>query len=226
MTASGLAELAASEKILYTPRKISYVLPMSTICPSRDECLRLMTAHGMLPHIRAHSCRVRDVALAVGSHLVAAGVALHLPLLEAGALLHDIAKTASLANGGEHARLGAQWLTALGYPAVAEIIREHVWLSRHPAEPGPLREVDIVNYADKRVRHDQVVSLAERFVDLRRRYGRTPEILARISRNEARSLVLEQKIFSYLQITPTDLVVMIPCGGGDAENSTGPVERR
>ncbi len=199
---------------------------MSEFCPSRDECLRLMTVHGMLPHIRAHSCRVRDVALAVGSHLVAAGVALYLPLLEAGALLHDIAKTASLGNGGEHARLGAQWLTDLGYPAVAEIIREHVWLSRHPAEAWPLREVEVVNYADKRVLHDQIVTLPDRFVDLRRRYGRTPEIVARISRNEERSLVLEQKIFSYLQITPADLMVMISCGGGDEENSAGLVKRR
>ncbi|MGQ9920031.1 MAG: HDIG domain-containing metalloprotein [Desulfobacca sp.] len=185
-----------------------------------------MTVHGMLPQIRAHSYRVRDVALAVGAHLVAAGVELHLPLVEAGALLHDIAKTASLVNGGEHAHLGAQWLMALGYPAVAEIIREHVWLSRHPAAPGPLREVEIVNYADKRVRHDQIVSLPERFADLRRRYGRTPEMLARISRNEERSLVLEKKIFSHLQRTPTDLVVMIASGGGDAENSAGPLEWR
>ena len=99
-------------------------------------------------------------------------------MLEAGALLHDIAKTATLHNGGEHARLGAEWLIDLGYPAVAEIVREHVWLSRNPAEPWPLREVEIVNYADKRVLHDLVVTLAQRFDDLRSRYGRTPEIMA------------------------------------------------
>ncbi len=199
---------------------------MSKPCPTRAQCLDLMTACGMLPNIRAHSWRVRDVALLLGNHLAAAGVELHLPLLEAGALLHDIAKTACLANGGEHARLGAQWLQDRGYPAVAEIIREHVWLSRHPAASGPLREVEIINYADKRVLHDQVVSLTARFVDLRRRYGRTPEILARLSRNEERSRILEQKIFSHLPITPADLMILLNNGGEDEKDPIGLAERR
>lgn len=199
---------------------------MTKFCPTPDECLHLMTAHGMLPNIRRHSYRVRDVALTIGKHLLAAGMDLDLPLLEAGALLHDIAKTASIANGGEHARLGAQWLLDLGYPAVAEIIREHVWLSRHPAERGPLREVEVVNYADKRVQHDTIVSLEERFADLRRRYGRTPEILDRISRNEQRSLTLEQKIFSHLSNSPADLAIMLIYGGRDEENTAGFIERR
>jgi uncharacterized protein len=190
------------------------------------ECRRLMAARGMLPNIWAHSLRVRDVALALGARLVAAGVPLHLPLVEAGALLHDIAKTACLANGGQHAQVGAQWLLELGYPAVAEIIREHVWLSRHPAAPWPLREVELVNYADKRVCHDQIVSLPARFADLRRRYGRSADILARLDRNERRSLALEAKIFAYLDLAPPDLETLIPSGGEDAENSAGSVERR
>mgnify|MGYP005841388641 CR=1 FL=1 len=185
-----------------------------------------MTRYQMLPNIRAHSCRVRDVALTVGEHLLAAGVQLHLPLLEAGALLHDIAKTASLANGGEHARLGAQWLVDLGYPAVAAIVQEHIWLSHNPAEPWPLREVEVVNYADKRVLHDRVVSLAQRFDDLRCRYGRTPEIRERLKRNERRSLILEEKIFSHLAITPADLLVINDSGGSDAKITAGLVERR
>ena len=101
---------------------------MSLNYPTLSECLELMTAYRMLPNIQEHSFRVRDVALMVGEHLLSAGVALDLHLLEAGALLHDIAKTATLGNGGEHARLGAEWLIDLGYPKVAEIVREHVWL--------------------------------------------------------------------------------------------------
>jgi uncharacterized protein len=181
---------------------------MSIKYPTVPECLELMAAHRMLSNIQAHSWRVRDVALMVGEPLLAAGVELSLPLIEAGALLHDIAKTATLHNGGEHARLGAEWLTDLGYPAVAEIVREHVWLSRHPAAPGPLRGMDIINYADKRVLHDLVVSMAQRFSDLRIRYGRTPQIVDRITSNEQRSLVLEQKIFSLINLTPDDILAL------------------
>ena len=187
---------------------------MSVKYPNLSECLDLMAAQRMLPNIREHSLRVRDVALMVGDHLLATGAALDLHLLEAGALLHDIAKTATLHNGGEHARLGAQWLLDLGYPAVAEIIRQHVWLSRDPAEPLPIREVEIVNYADKRVLHNLVVTLNQRFVDLRRRYGRTPEIRQRITSNEQRSIILENKIFDGLTISPDDILSINPSPHG------------
>jgi putative nucleotidyltransferase with HDIG domain len=191
------------------------MISQSAKYPTLPECLDLMTTYRMLPNIREHSERVRDVALMVAGHLTAAGVALDLGLIEAGALLHDIAKTATLHNGGEHARLGAQWLIDLGYPAVAEIVREHVWLSRSPSEPGPLREAEMVNYADKRVLHNQVVTLPRRFADLRSRYGRTPEISQRILSNEKRSLILEQKIFARLTISPDDILVLNLSGGGN-----------
>jgi uncharacterized protein len=194
---------------------------MSIKYPNLSECLDLMAAHRMLPNIREHSLRVRDVALVVGDHLLAVGVALDLSLLEAGALLHDIAKTATLHNGGEHARLGAEWLIDLGYPAVAEIVRQHVWLNRDPTEPWPLREVEIVNYADKRVLHNLVVTLNQRFVDLRHRYGRTPEIRQRITSNEQRSIILENKIFDGLTISPDDILSINTSGGENEKNTVG-----
>ncbi len=108
---------------------------------------------------------------------------------------------------------------------MAEIVREHVWLSRSPSEPGPLREVEIVNYADKRVLHDLVVTLPQRFDDLRRRYGRTPEIIQRITSNEERSLILEHKIFVGLTITPDDILIINQSGGGNEKNTAGVTER-
>lgn len=194
---------------------------MSANYPTLSKCLELMTAYRMLPNIQEHSFRVRDVALMLGDRLLTAGVALDLHLLEAGALLHDIAKTATLHNGGEHARLGAEWLIDLGYPAVAEIVREHVWLSRDPAGPWPLREVEIVNYADKRVLHNLVVTLNQRFVDLLSRYGRTPEIRQRIIRNEQRSIILENKIFAGLNIRPDDILALNQSGGENEKNTVG-----
>lgn len=194
---------------------------MSVNYPTLSECLELMQGYQMLPNIREHCFRVRDVALILGDHLLSAGLALDLHLLEAGALLHDIAKTATLGNGGEHARLGAEWLVELGYPAVAEIVREHVWLNHDPAGPWPIREVEIVNYADKRVLHDQVVTLERRFFDLLHRYGRTEEIRQRISSNERRSMVLENKIFAGLNIIPDDILTINRSGGGNEKNPAG-----
>jgi hypothetical protein len=64
----------------------------------------------------------------------------------------------------------------------------------------------VVNYADKRVLHDRVVSLGERFADLMVRYGRTPEARARIAVMELRTQVLEEKLFAPLSLTPPDLL--------------------
>lgn len=174
--------------------------------PSHQQCLELMEAHGMLPNIREHSFRVMEVARFLGEALTEAGFDLHLPLVTAGALLHDLGKTACLETLINHAELGAGILEELGYPQVAQVVREHVHLDGSIMEPRPLGEAEVVNYADKRVLHDEVVTLTARFADLKVRYGRTPEALARIQATEVRSRALEEKLFAPLRLTPLDLL--------------------
>jgi len=164
-----------------------------------------MAAHGMLPNIREHSFRVMQVSELLGRALAAAGFELHLPLISTGALLHDIGKTACLGTTNNHAHLGADILSGLGYPELAQVVREHVRLEEM-ADPRPLREAEVVNYADKRVLHDRVVSLADRFADLQVRYGRTPEAQARIAAMEIKTRTLEEKLFAPLSLSPLDLL--------------------
>jgi hypothetical protein len=174
--------------------------------PSREECLRLMAQYDMLPHIREHSFLVTEVALWLGRGLTEAGLPLSLPLIEAGALLHDLGKTPCLGTMKNHAEWGAWALTVEGYPLVAQVVREHVRLDETVRDLRPLREAEVVNYADKRVLHTQVVTMAARFADLKKRYGKTPEALARITANELRSRGLEEKIFAFLPHTPQDIL--------------------
>jgi len=174
--------------------------------PSRRECEALMATHNMLPHIREHSFLVMRVAVVLGQGLAAAGFPLHLPLIEAGALLHDLGKTPCLGTGQNHAAWGAQVLSDLGYPELSRVVAEHVRLDPDPADPRPFREAEVVNYADKRVLHARVVTLTDRFVDLKSRYGRTPEALARIAALEAKAQALEGKIFAPLSLAPLDLL--------------------
>jgi putative nucleotidyltransferase with HDIG domain len=174
--------------------------------PSYHDCLALMAAHGMLPNIREHSFRVMQVADFLAQALVAAGFELHLPLINAGALLHDLGKTACLGTDRNHAHLGADILAPLGYPELAQVVREHVRLADEAPDPRPLREAEVVNYADKRVLHNRVVTLADRFADLKVRYGRTPEALERIAAMEVRTRGLEEKLFAPLRLAPLDLL--------------------
>jgi uncharacterized protein len=174
--------------------------------PSHDQCLELMNTHGMLPNIREHSFRVMEVALFLGEALAEAGFDLSLPLVKAGGLLHDLGKTACLGTLRNHAELGASILEELGYPHVAQVVREHVYLDGNISDPRPLREAELVNYADKRVLHETVVTLEERFADLKVRYGRTPEAMTRIQATAVRARALEDKLFAPLRLTPADVL--------------------
>lgn len=176
--------------------------------PSREECLALMTAHGMLPHIREHSLLVAEVACWLGTSLREAGVPLRLDLVEAGALLHDLGKSLCLGTDRNHAVLGAKLLKAAGFPEVAGIVAEHIALSRDPQELLGIREAEVVNYADKRVLHTRVVPLSVRFADLLHRYGKSPETRRRILHLEAKAQLLEAKLFAPLKLRPEDLLFL------------------
>jgi uncharacterized protein len=174
--------------------------------PTLTDCLALMKAYGMLPNIREHSLLVRQVALQLGTSLVKAGFALHLDLIEVGALLHDLGKTRCLGTSINHAEWGAKALQAAGYPEVAQVVREHVFLQLAGEDPCAIREAEVVNYADKRVLHTEVVTLAARFADLRERYGRSPEAMSRIAGLEQKAQHLEAKLFAPLSLQPADLL--------------------
>jgi uncharacterized protein len=174
--------------------------------PSRADCLVLMEDYGMLPHIREHSFLVTEVALQLGTSLVEAGFPLHLDLIEAGSLLHDLGKTPCLGTTLNHAEWGAQALHAAGYPEVAQVVREHIILQPDGEDPRFRRETEVVHYADKRVLHTQVVTLTDRFADLKERYGKSEEAQRRLAALEEKARGLETKLFAHLGLNPSDLL--------------------
>jgi hypothetical protein len=93
----------------------------------------------------------------------------------------------------------------MGYERVGEVVAQHIWLGKE-ADPLTLSEEEIVNYADKRVMHDRIVSLEERFNDLKDRYGRDQKAMDYLDRMEKEIYGIEHKIFLILQIDPNDLL--------------------
>jgi putative nucleotidyltransferase with HDIG domain len=172
--------------------------------PSREECIALMKRCEMLPNIFEHSLKVSQVALYLTSRLIERGAELDSQEIEAAALLHDITKTRSLKTRENHAVTGCLVLKELGYERIGEIVRGHI-TSNEEVSPGEITAEEVVSYADKRVLHDRVVSLEERFSDLRRRYGRGEEGLRRIRILKTWSLKVERKILSKLDMDPRDL---------------------
>ncbi len=158
----------------------------------------------MLDHIVQHSIKVADVALSLANALNQAGERLDLALIEAASLLHDIAKKGSIEKGQDHVSTGAALLKDLGYEEISEIVRYHVELPKKRAS-SRITEAEVVNYADKRVLHDSIVTLSERFSYIRERYGKDESRLRRITNLEEQTIKLEEKIFSKLDIKPSSL---------------------
>jgi len=163
--------------------------------PNRQTCLELINASDMLPNIKKHSHAVCRVAITIARALNEHNAHYDLAEIEAAALLHDITKTRSLTTGEKHSLTGAATVAARGYHSVAEIIRQHVT----PDNGGHIiTAAEIVSYADKRVLHDQVVPLHERFVYLKTRYGKSQQDMRRIDAARQRTEDIEQRIIDML----------------------------
>lgn len=159
---------------------------------------------GMLENIIAHSEQVHRVALYLTQGLCDAGICLNGELIGAAALLHDITKTRSLNSGENHAASGKALLTGLGYPEVGAIVGQHVHLT-HFSSQSPPNEAEIVNYADKRVLHDQVVPLEQRFDYILGRYAKGDRLRKAYLSLVSESRALEAKIFRHLTFSVDDL---------------------
>ncbi len=146
-------------------------------------------------HITEHCEAVADVAAQVADALIADGRLVRKHVLVAAALVHDLFRfvdfrSQALPPGiqeptAEQTKTWEYWkqkypqaphemacplfLREHGYQAVAEIVETH-GLHHFPALHRTI-EQKILFYADKRVRHDQIVSLEERFTDIANRYA-------------------------------------------------------
>jgi len=107
-------------------------------------------------------------------------------------------------------------LTDHGYPEVGDLVRQHVRLDEYPS-PITLGEVEIINYADKRVLHDRVVSLEERLAYILGKYGKIAEHRQRIRQLWEKTKEMETEIFRTLTFSPDDLTHLINSEDRSAE---------
>ncbi len=176
---------------------------MNGCLPDRQECLELMDESEMLPNIKDHCLVVCRVALMLAIELNGSGESLDLREIEAAALLHDITKTRSIKTGENHAVTGARVLRDLGYGRIADIVGEHINPMYRPGDE--LTAEEVISYADKRVLHDSVVDLNQRFNYLQERYGRDEQSVNRIKMLKKKTDQLEHKILKKIDIDFLDV---------------------
>ena len=135
--------------------------------PLREECLDILNKNKTPSNVIEHCKIVCKVAEEITDKLIENGIKVNKKLVTAAALLHDIER-----EKVDHIKEGITLIKNLGFPEVAEVMRKH---SLHGIEdenrqPKTIEE-KIVFYADKRVKGNEIVSIEERFEDLKKRYN-------------------------------------------------------
>lgn len=164
--------------------------------PDDAQCHELWDRYEMMPHIREHSQSVADFATALATEADIRGLlpeTLTVALVRASAMLHDLAKTYTIQNGGSHAQQGASWvLRETHNPAIAHGILYHVACPWPDVEHRIFHVPLMVLYADKRVCHAEFASLEERFADLLERYGKNERSRAMLYASHEQALLIER----------------------------------
>ncbi|MBI9081542.1 MAG: HDIG domain-containing protein [Pseudodesulfovibrio sp.] len=168
--------------------------------PDDRQCAEHWMHFSMLENVAAHSLMVAKIATFLATRAKNLGMNVDVATVRASALMHDIAKTYCIQHGGNHSQLGGAWTVELtGNPTVASGVTHHVYWP-YPLDPHKHFTPLAVIYADKRVNHDQLVSIRKRFEDLVVRYGIPLGLQDKIRAAENQTLALEKLLSDTLEV--------------------------
>ncbi len=161
--------------------------------PTREFAFDLLKKMKVPYHVRRHSLKVAEKALAIAEKITK--MKINLDLIEIGALLHDIGR--SKTHGFKHALIGGKVLRERGFPEeLARICETHILggLDKEDAKAVGLPEKDflpnsieekIICLADKHMAGIREVSIEERFRRWFLKYGKTKILLKSKKRIES-----------------------------------------
>jgi len=154
--------------------------------PSPEVCLKILHWFNTDDRIIEHGQAVAQAAQELADELAKSGHLLNKALLRSAALLHDVAR-----NKKDHALCGANWLSQIGYPAVAQVVSVHMNLPEEAVEK--LDERAILYLADKLVIGNSRVVLDERFAQALKRYENDPEaaVAVRDRKDKAQRILMK-----------------------------------
>lgn len=157
--------------------------------PEPCECICLLENSPLADEgVMGHCMKVAEIAVKIGSNFDNYPPLFDMNLIEAAALLHDIARKAP-----EHAVKGADILRNMGFSDVADIVFEHMDLRTTLATP--LNEKEIVYFADKLVVKDQLVmDFGKRFKEKKMLYYTNADAVKAINSRLEAALIIKEKL--------------------------------
>lgn len=199
--------------------------------PTHEQIMELWDKFKVPNNVRDHMRMVTKVAVFIAEKFKENGIDVNIDLIEKASLLHDLIKVCNFKTfdhtgyreepptkeellmwteikgrygSMHHADAGCEVLKER-YPELANTVRLHNY-ALIGKEDGPKSWEDkIVNYADKRVTHDKVVTIAQRHADAIKRY-RDDQMIVIENENYKKLQELEDEIFSEIGTRPEDLL--------------------
>lgn len=174
--------------------------------PTAAECEAILLMLKVPPRVVAHGRAVAAVAAELASRLHLKGLSLDRELVQAAALLHDLARTQP-----DHARAGAEALVRLGYPGVASCVASHMELET--GSESRLAEPQLLYLADRLVQEDRVVSLEGRLGTLSHRFAGSPEALEAATRRLRQAETIQRQVEAILGSPLEEIFPSVSSGG-------------
>lgn len=171
--------------------------------PDREECLELLRIHGTPMGAVEHSKVVAEVGLSIAMAMLRRGVEVRLDLLEAGCLLHDIAK-----GHKGHEAMGEEILCGLGFQLLGQLVGSH----RDLPDRSRTLEAEILFLADKSVSGANVITLEDRMELMRSRFAQDPASLAAAEGRIGLAMDLRRRIEATLGVPLVKLLGLKPNG--------------
>jgi molybdenum cofactor cytidylyltransferase len=173
--------------------------------PDRRACEELLARLDLPGSVLEHSHAVERVARGLAAALNAAGLGLNVRLLQAAALLHDIARTEP-----DHAARGAELLVGAGFPRVAVVVAGH--MDPSPRAVADLGEAAVLFLADKLVVNACVVPLQQRMTTVEARFAGDGPALAAARQRLRVAATLARRVEEHVG-APLDAVLLAPAAG-------------
>ena len=160
----------------------------NTKIPDYQGCLEILEKSPFVDqNIISHCVKVAKAALDICNLLNHTSCRLNLDLVQAGALVHDIAR-----KEPDHAAKGAVILREMGFPALTDIVASHMDITVDLK--APLTEGEVVYFADKLTVNDMLcLDVEKRFKDKMIRFSNDPGAVEAIGRRLEAFLIIREK---------------------------------
>ena len=178
---------------------------------TEDKVFKLYKQYQTPAHVIEHCKKVAFVADKIAAEYERKGIDVDSDAIYFAALLHDLLRAIDFPSNKKNTDVDHSWaaynlLNEMGESKIANMIKKHAFGAIVDEDNKPFTlEEKILNYADKRVLHDRIVSLKERFEDGKKRYNPKNLQTERQQKIHDTYFDLEKELFAPIDINSEDI---------------------